>query len=47
MAELSDASVIVSDTGMPAQVSAFIGDRVDELLLVSADPDDADAEVEE
>ncbi len=47
MAELSDASVIVSDTGMPAQVSAFIGDRVDELLLVSADPNDADAEVEE
>jgi DeoR/GlpR family transcriptional regulator of sugar metabolism len=41
MDELSDASVIISDTDMSAQVSAFLSDRCDELVLVSPERDAA------
>jgi DeoR/GlpR family transcriptional regulator of sugar metabolism len=44
MAELSDASVIISDTDMSAQVSAFLSDRCDELVLVSPERDAAPAD---
>ena len=42
MAELSQASVIISDTGMPAQVSAQLAEQCDELVLVSPGQDQAD-----
>lgn len=41
MAELSEASVVVSDTGLPAQASAVLSDRCGELVLVDPAPDQA------
>jgi DeoR/GlpR family transcriptional regulator of sugar metabolism len=36
MAALSDASIIISDTGVSAQASAQLADHCDELVLVPA-----------
>lgn len=45
MAELSQASMIISDTGMPAQVSAQLAEQCEELVLVSpGEPQDAGSE---
>jgi len=38
MAELTDASLVISDTGLSAHAARILSDRVDELILV--DPDD-------
>ena len=39
MAKLSDASVLVTDTGLSAQASVVLADRVGELVLVDASSD--------
>jgi DeoR/GlpR family transcriptional regulator of sugar metabolism len=38
MAELSDASLVISDTGLSAQASAVLTDAADELVLLDAEP---------
>lgn len=34
MAELGDASLVISDTGLPTHAQKILTDRVDELVLV-------------
>ncbi len=41
MAGLSEASVLVTDTGLSAQASAVLADHVGELVLVDAGSDDS------
>lgn len=43
MADLSDASVVITDTGLPAQASAILGEQAEALVLV--DPVGAPPEV--
>ena len=48
MADLSEASVIISDTGMPAQVSAQLAEQCEELVLVSpGEPQAVDSDAAE